>query len=254
MFMREKQYPYMKLRNEQCESPENRVLIIVPAYNECENILGTIKNIKENCPNYECVVINDGSNDKTGEICESNGINVISLPINMGLSAAFRTGMKYAFFNGYHYAIQIDGDGQHRPEYIHKMYEMAINNEIDILIGSRYTKRKKNGSIRGIGNALISLCIKITTRQRLTDATSGMRLYNKRMIELFKQNSNLYPEPDTIAYLIRCGAKVDEYPVIMNERKNGQSYLNPLRSIQYMFDTCVSVIIMQWFRRKKGIL
>jgi len=234
---------------------KNNVLIIVPAYNEEDNIKETISRIAYYCPQLDYIVINDGSKDNTLKECYNNSINVLNIPINMGLSAAFRTGMKYAYANNYDYVIQIDADGQHRCEYILDIYQYSLKNHSDITIGSRYISPSKDKhSLRMIGNKLISLCIRLTTGKKIYDCTSGMRLYNRRMIQLFAKNNNLYPEPDTIAYLIRCGAKVNEYPVVMDERMHGSSYLNIWKSIRYMFEICTSVLIMQWFRRKKGLL
>lgn len=101
------------------------------------------------------------------------------------------------------------------------------------------------------GNSLIELCIFLTTRKRIRDATSGMRLYNRRMIKKLATTMNCGPEPDTIAYLIRCGAKVEEYQVHMNERMAGESYLNLTRSIKYMFHMCSSILVVQWFRNRE---
>lgn len=230
-----------------------RLLIIIPAYNEEKSINNTLENIKLMCPDCDCLVVNDGSSDNTEEICYANEVNIVSLPINLGLNAAFRTEMKYADIMGYDYAIQIDGDGQHRGEYISEMLDYAKDNNLDILIGSRYKRKGAENSFRRTGSKLISLCVYLTTWKLLSDVTSGMRLYNRYMIELFSRNNNFYPEPDTIAYLLRCGAKVDEYPVEMNQRLHGHSYLTPLKSIQYMFDTCISVVVMQWFRKRRSI-
>lgn len=233
---------------------KSNLLIVIPAFNEEGNILRTLDSITKEASGADCVVIDDGSKDNTASLCRENGWSVISLPVNMGLSAAFRTGMKFADLAGYDYIMQIDGDGQHKCEYVYDMLSYAQENNVDILIGSRYKSNEAEKSLRRFGSKLINLFIRITTHKSLTDATSGMRLYNRKMIKLFSMNYNFYPEPDTIAYLIRCGARIDEYPVEMNERQNGESYLKPLKSIQYMFDVCVSILIMQWFRRKKGIL
>lgn len=228
-----------------------KLLIVVPAYNEAENIRRTIHDIERLGSDCDYIIINDGSSDETMNICREDGLNVIDLPINLGLSAAFRTGMKYAKAKDFDYAIQLDGDGQHRCDYVPNMLSYAEKKNIDILIGSRYKNIRKNNSLRQIGGRIISLCILLTTGKKIADPTSGMRLYNKKMIDLFASDCNLYPEPDTIAYLIRSGAKVEEYPVEMNKRMSGTSYLSPLKSIKYMMNTCVLIILMQWFRRKK---
>lgn len=227
-----------------------RLLIIIPAYNEADNIVRVVENIRQNYGEYDYVIINDGSKDNTAEICREHDYNMIDLPINLGLAGAFQTGMKYAYYNDYDYAIQYDGDGQHNPEYIEGMAREAMDKDLDIVIGSRFAIDKKPLSLRMLGNTLIEACIFITTGKRIKDSTSGMRLYNRRMIKKLSSAMNYGPEPDTIAYLMRCGAKVEEYQVHMNERIAGESYLNIMGSIKYMFHMCSSIMIVQWFRRK----
>lgn len=227
-----------------------KTLIIIPAYNEAENIVRVVKGLKKEFSQYDYVVINDGSRDETAKLCRQNGFNLIDLPINLGLAGAFQTGIKYALYYDYDYAIQYDGDGQHNPEYIDSMLGKAINEGFDIVIGSRFVTEKKPLTVRMLGNCLIEFCIFITTGKRIKDSTSGMRLYNKKMIKRLAEAMNYGPEPDTVAYLIRCGAKIGEVQVKMNERIAGESYLNLSRSIKYMFHMCSSILIVQWFRKR----
>lgn len=229
-----------------------KTLIVIPAYNEAENIINVVENLINNHSIFDYVVVNDGSNDETAKICKRNNYNLVDLPINLGLAGAFQTGMKYALYNNYDYAIQYDGDGQHNPQYIQGMVEFAEKNNLDVVIGSRFAQAKKPVSMRMMGSLLIELCILMTTGKKINDSTSGMRLYNRKMIRKLATSMNYGPEPDTIAYLIRCGAKVEEYQVHMNDRTAGESYLNLSRSIKYMFHMCSSILIVQWFR-KKGI-
>lgn len=228
-----------------------KTLIIIPAYNEAENIVRVVNNLRENYSQYDYVVINDGSKDNTAKLCREHGYNLVDLPINLGLAGAFQTGMKYALYHDYDYAIQYDGDGQHNPEYIQGMLEVAEKDNVDVVIGSRFADEKKPFSLRMLGNSLIEMCIFLTTGKKIKDSTSGMRLYNRRMIKKMARTMNYGPEPDTIAYLMKCGAKVQEYQVHMNERIAGESYLNFTRSIKYMFHMCSSILIVQWFRKKE---
>lgn len=228
-----------------------KALIVIPAYNEEDNIERVVNNLKDNYSEYDYVIVNDGSKDDTAAICKRNGYNLIDLPVNLGLMGAFQTGMKYALIHKYDCAIQFDGDGQHNPEYIADMMELMQQNDSDIVIGSRYVDEKKPTTLRMLGSRLIESCIFITTGKRIKDPTSGMRLYNKRMILKLANTMNYGPEPDTISYLIRCGAKVDEYQVSMNERIAGESYLTFTRSIKYMINICLSILVVQWFRRKE---
>lgn len=227
-----------------------KTLIIIPAYNEQDNIERVVSNLIENYPEYDYVVVNDGSKDKTAEICQQNGYNYIDLPVNLGLAGGFQAGMKYAGRNGYDAAIQFDGDGQHDPGYIKEMIETMKKEEMDIVIGSRFVEKKRPKSLRMFGNILIEGCIWLTTGKKIKDPTSGMRLFNRRMIKKLANTMNYGPEPDTVAYLIRCGAKVREVQVDMHEREAGESYLNLVRSMEYMLHMILSILIIQWFRVK----
>ena len=227
-----------------------KTLIIIPAYNEAENIEKVVNNIIENYPQYDYVVVNDGSTDATRKICKDNGYNLLDLPANLGLAGAIKSGIKYANFSQYDYAIQIDGDGQHDPAYISEMIECMEKEDADIVIGSRFVSKKKNHSMRMFGNNLIEFLILITTGKKITDPTSGMRLFNKKMIKQFGYRINYGPEPDTLAFLINSGVKVSEVQVEMKEREYGQSYLSFTKSILYMMHMVYGILIFQWFRKK----
>lgn len=226
-----------------------KVLIIIPAYNEEENIVRVMEQLVRDCPQYDYVIVNDGSKDHTRDVCLEHGYNLLDHPVNLGLAGAVRTGMKYALKHGYDAAMQFDADGQHRPEYIAAMAE-KIGEGYDIVIGSRFVSEKKDGSLRMVGSRLIGGIIRLTTGTRLSDPTSGMRMYGKRMIRAFAGNASLTPEPDTVAYFIRNGAKVCEVQVKMDERIAGQSYLTLGRSIHYMATVFVSILLVGWFRGK----
>lgn len=232
---------------------KTNILCIIPAYNEALNIENVIGRLKNYLSDMDYVIINDGSSDDTAFICRQKKLNYVDLPVNLGLAGAIQTGMKYARAKKYDYAIQIDGDGQHNPEYIIPMVEYAQKNSLDVVIGSRFVNEKKPATLRMIGSSLISICIKLTTGKKISDPTSGMRLYNKDVIDVLATQMNNGPEPDTIAYLIRGGAKVGEYQVHMNERRAGESYLNLSNSIKYMFNICTSILIVQWFRKRVKI-
>lgn len=227
-----------------------KTLIIVPAYNEELNIKKTVENIKEETE-YDYLVINDCSTDKTLKVCEENGFNCLSLPINYGLTSAIQLGMKYAYRNGYDIVIQFDGDGQHRAEYLKDLVEEIEKQECDIAIGSRFVKQKKNNSMRMLGSQLITLAIRMTTGKRIKDSTSGMRAYNKKAIEEFINNTSLTPEPDTLVYMLKKKFKIKEVQVQMKEREFGESYLKPLKSVEYMINMFFSIIFIRAITRNK---
>ena len=223
------------------------VLVIIPAYNESANIETVVGRLNSICPDYDYVVVNDGSTDSTAEICRRCGFNLLDLPVNLGLAGGFQAGLRYAARYGYRYAIQIDGDGQHRPEYIRSMRE-KMDEGYDIVIGSRFVGEKKPFTMRMIGSRMIGFAIRLTTGKKIQDPTSGMRMFSRRMIEMFAEGLNFGPEPDTVSYLIRKGAKVAEVPVKMDERMGGVSYLTPLKSASYMIKMLVSILVIQGFR------
>lgn len=228
----------------------NKVLVIIPAYNEEENIKRVVDNLIQNYPQYDYVVVNDGSKDNTYKICEENGYRCLNLPVNLGLAGAFQTGMKYAYRKGYDYAIQYDADGQHRAEYIAPMLAEMETGKYDIVIGSRFVTEKKPNSLRMLGSNMIALAISLTTGRKIKDPTSGMRMFNRNVIKECAKNINYGPEPDTVSFLIKNGARVSEVQVEMDERIAGESYLNAINSIKYMFRMMVSIVVIQNFRKR----
>lgn len=230
---------------------DKRVIAIVPAYNEEDNIASTIEDLLINAPGVDHVIIDDGSRDRTRAICEERGYNCVSLTTNLGLAGGFQTGMKYALHHGYDYAIQFDADGQHSAAYIQEMVKAAEEHGWEVVIGSRFAAAKKPFSARMVGSALITAMICLTTGKRIQDPTSGMRLFNKRMVPLFANELDFSPEPDTISLLMHRGVKVGEVQVEMRERTAGESYLNFTKSVSYMMRICISILFVQWFRGRK---
>lgn len=222
----------------------------MPAYNEALNIEKTIKDITDNT-DYDYVVINDCSKDNTKEVCEKNGFNMVSLPINYGLTSGIQVGMKYAKMYDYDVAIQFDGDGQHDASYLKDLVDEIENNGVDIAIGSRFVSEKKPVTARMLGSRLISFMIKLVTMKRINDPTSGMRAYNKKAIELFNSNASLTPEPDTVVYMIKRGLEVKEVQVQMREREFGESYLNPIKSMNYMINMMLSILFIRSFTKRE---
>lgn len=228
---------------------QNELLIVIPAYNEEENIESVVTYITNNYAEYDYVVVNDGSKDRTAEICREKGYELLDLPTNLGLAGAFQAGLKYAYVKGYQYAIQFDADGQHRPEFIQAMLD-RIKEGYDIVIGSRFLNQKKGKSLRMAGSKILTVAIKMTTKARVSDPTSGMRMFSRSMIKEFAQNLNYGPEPDTVSYLLKNGAKVSEVQVKMEERQFGESYLNLTGSAKYMVKMLISILFVQNFRKR----
>lgn len=225
-----------------------KLLIIIPAYNEAENIETVVDHLIEHYPQYDYVIVNDGSRDQTPEICKRKNYRYIDLPINVGLTDGVQTGMMYAYRNGYDYALQFDGDGQHDPRFIETMLEAMA--ECDICIGSRFVTEKKPHGLRMLGSNIIQATLKLTTGKTVKDPTSGMRMFNRATMKAMAENADYGPEPDTLAHLMRSGAVVKEVQVEMHDRTAGESYLNLSRSIKYMMHMCFSIIFIQWCRKK----
>ncbi|MDO4849110.1 MAG: glycosyltransferase family 2 protein [Coriobacteriia bacterium] len=226
-----------------------RVLTVIPAYNEEECLEGTIAMLEERCPGLDYLVVNDGSKDSTRQIIEKNGFNGANLPINTGLTSAFRTGMKYAWRHGYDAVVQFDADGQHLPTYIPQMAQVLEEKGADIVVASRYLDGTvKPSGARGAGSRLITWLIKLTTGAVITDPTSGMRMYSRKMIELFCKGFDWAPEPDLVAIVARKYGPVVEIQAEMQERQGGESYLKLGNVIRYMSRTCLSIVMSRFLR------
>lgn len=228
-----------------------KLLIIIPAYNEAESLAPLIKDIQDKCPQYDYVIVNDGSTDDTARLCYQNHFCILDLPVNTGLSGAIRAGMRYAAKKDYDYVVQIDGDGQHDPAYIEEMLHQLQACHLDIMIGSRFKKQHKALNMRMIGSHLITYAVMLTTKgHKITDVTSGMRLFNKKMIYRFAYQFNYRPEPDTLAYLLNHGVRIGEVQVTMRERTSGSSYLTFSASIRYMLHVFFNIFLYQWVRKE----
>lgn len=224
---------------------------MIPAYNEAGCIERVVDNLINNYPQYDYVIINDGSTDDTRKICARKDYNFLDLPVNTGLSGAIKSGMRYANYYGYDRVVQIDGDGQHDPAYIEKMVEEMERTEADIVIGSRFKTERKPVNSRMIGSQILTTAIWMTTGGKyIGDVTSGMRLFNKKMIKQFGYDIHYSPEPDTLAYLLNCGVRIREVQVKMNERIAGISYLDFKSSAWYMMKMLFSIFLFQWFRKR----
>lgn len=233
-----------------------KVLLIIPAYNEQENIKETVKKIQDFSKEIEYIVINDGSTDNTEEILKQNNINHIKLVNNLGIGGAVQTGYKYAYENNYDIAIQFDGDGQHDVNYVPQICEPLINGQADMCIGTRYLDKSESKFqstfMRRLGSTIISIFIRIFTRKKITDPTSGFRAANKRVIEEFARNyPTEYPEPESTVSLLVNGYKVQEVPVSMNERIGGVSSIRFLKTADYMIKVVLAIIIDSISFRKR---
>ena len=225
-----------------------KIILIIPAYNEEENILRVCNTIKEYNKEIDYVVINDGSKDNTLKILQENKLNHVNLIQNLGIGGAVQTGYKYAYQNGYDIAIQFDGDGQHDINYVPNICKPILDGQADMVIGTRYLDKKESEFqstfMRRLGGSIISFFIKLFTGTKITDPTSGFRAVNKEIIEEFaKEYPTEYPEPESTVKLLIDGYTVKEVPVSMNERIGGKSSIRFFKTVDYMSKVVLAIIM-----------
>ena len=228
-----------------------KILVIIPAYNEEMNILNTINSLKKYKDiKFDYIVINDGSTDNTLDVLHKNNINHLSLPFNMGIGAAVQAGYKYAYYNNYDIAVQFDGDGQHDITYLEKVIKPIKNDEADMVVGSRYVEdisEFKSTFARQMGIKLISSFIKILTKRKVYDITSGYRAINTKILKIFAINyPQEYPEPITNYSLLKSGYRIKELGVKMYARENGESSIDFFKSIYYVFNVIMSILLFNF--------
>ena len=224
----------------------NKLLIIVPAYNEGPNISKLMQNIKNNLLSVDVLVINDASTDDTGIISEGLNVEVLNLPYNLGIGGAVQTGYKFALEMGYDVVLRMDGDGQHPPEEARKLAEPVLKGNVDIAIGSRYLKEGNyNPSLlRKTGTRIFSSVVSFMIRQKITDATSGFTALNRDAMKILCQEfPRDYPEVESLIILHRNNMKITEIPVKMKRRENGRSSIAGLKQAYYMIKVLLSLLL-----------
>ena len=228
-------------------------IVIIPAYNEISNIRTTVQDILDHAPGFDYVIINDCSQDGTMRFCTEQGMNIINLPVNLGIGGAVQTGYLYAWRNGYDVAVQFDGDGQHDASYLGEMADFLQEQQADMVIGSRYIKKEgfQSSGIRQFGTRYFSALIKLLTGKRVTDPTSGMRMVNRDVMKIYSEDYPVdYPEPESVVTILRMGKKVSEIPVIMRERQGGVSSISPRKAVYYMIKVTLA-ILMECLRKRR---
>lgn len=232
-----------------------KILLIIPAYNEEESILSTIKTVSSSP--YDYIIINDGSTDKTPDILDESNANHIDLCFNLGIGGAVQTGYKYASKNNYDIAIQFDADGQHDINYIENLIKPILEHKANLTIGSCFIdktlKNKRSSTIRRLGIHFLSGIIKLFSGKRIYDPTSGFRAADKSIIKKFADNYSLeYPEPISNFELLKYSKyTIKEVPVKMNKRKAGHSSIHSWRTIYAAINVFLSILILNFRRNKK---
>ena len=232
-----------------------KIIIIIPAYNEEDNIEKVLSNLINNYPQYDYVVINDCSRDNTKDILKTKNYNYIDLPINLGIGGGIQTGYIYAFENDYDIAIQMDGDGQHDPKYFEEAIKLIEENRADIVIGSRFIDKEgfQSSFIRRMGIRFLSNLIKQVSGADIKDVTSGYRIVNRKFIKIYADDyAQDYPEPEAIINAKLNSANILEIPVIMSDRNSGKSSISPMKSIYYMIKVSVAIILYRITFQRRG--
>lgn len=225
---------------------QSKVLLIIPAYNEQENIEKVAEQLIRDFPQYDYVIINDGSKDKTEEICEKNGYNLVNLPINLGIGGAVQTGYQYAQKYDYEIAVQIDGDGQHDIGYVAEVIKPILEGKADVSVGSRFLRKEgfQSSAARRTGIRILSNLIAVCTGVKIFDVTSGFRAVNKKFIDIYAEDYPAdYPEPEALITAVMYGGRVQEVPVIMKERYGGESSIDFKKSVYYMIKVTLAILI-----------
>jgi len=230
---------------------DKKVLIIVPAFNEEKSIVKVLNSISKESPNSEILVVNDGSRDATAQLAEQNGVNVVSVPYNLGIGGAVQTGLLFARQKNFDVAIQLDADGQHKAEELNKLLSAIQNDEADMILGSRFLEKTDYQStfMRKLGNRIFSGLIAMVTKQYFADSTSGFRAFNRRAIRFLAIHYPTdFPEPESLVILKKHGFRIKEVSVDMNERQAGESSVTKFKAVYFMISISIAILI-DWIKK-----
>lgn len=237
---------------------KDKLLFVIPAYNESLNIEKVLKEIKKDVKYADVVVINDCSSDNTREIVEKNNIRCITMPFNVRYAMAVQTGIKYAFENDYDYVIQFDADGQHIAKEAEKLYKKIKEEKCDIVIGSRYLEDLGYPCpfFRTLGTKIFKCIIKIFCREKITDPLSGFQCLNKEVINRYAKMGQYpeFPDANLVIEMILSGYKIKEVPVKMRLREFGESmHGGIIKPIKYMINLIYTIffILLKYLGKKK---
>lgn len=226
-----------------------KILFVIPAYNEEENIEKVLKEIKKDVKYADILVINDCSKDNTKQIVLKNGVSCITMPFNVRYAMAVQTGIKYAYENDYDYVIQFDADGQHIASEAEKLYKKSIETNSDIVIGSRYLKDMGYPCpfFRRLGTKIFEIIIKIFCKKQIADPLSGFQCLNRKVIERYAKMGNYpeFPDANLVIEMLLNGYTICEVPVKMRIRENGESmHGGIIKPIKYMITIMYSIVFI----------
>ncbi len=223
-----------------------KLLVIIPAFNEEASLGRVISSIRENVPQADIVVVNDGSSDSTAAIAEKAGVVVLSHIYNLGIGATMQTGYRYAEVKGYDITVQVDADGQHPADQIGRIIDPIIKRRADMVVGSRFlgTGDYRPSFARSTGMAIFSRVVSAIIKERVTDTTSGFRASGRRCIRYFSYHyPDDYPEVEALVLIHKLGFSIMEVPVRMEERAGGRSSITPVKSVYYMIKVLLAIFV-----------
>ena len=230
-----------------------KTLIIIPAYNEEGSIGAVVESIRKHTVDADILVVNDGSRDRTARMARESGAMVISLPYNMGIGTAVQSGFLFAKKKGYHFAVQVDGDGQHPPSEIPKLLS-ALDNGVDLAIGSRFVQptEYRPTFTRSLGIKIFSFLVSLIVGTKIYDTTSGFRATSRKAILLLTESyPHDYPEVEALITLHRNGMRFVEIPVEMNSRQAGKSSIGAKNAVYYMLKVTLAIFVAIIKRRQR---
>lgn len=234
-------------------TPDLRVLVVLPAWNEAASLPAVLTEIREHLPTVDVVVVNDGSADQTSAVARAHGVEVLDLPFNLGVGGAMRAGFRYALVNGFDAVVQVDADGQHDPQDVPRLVERLA--EADVVIGARFSDRgdyEVRGPRRWAMRVLAGVLSRLS-RTRLTDTTSGFRAAGPRAVRLFAVHYPAEYLGDTVESLViavRSGLSVEQVGVSMRERSAGRPSQGTLKATVYLLRACLALAISLTRRRQ----
>ena len=221
-------------------------LAVVPAYNEAATVGRVVRSIQEVARGFDVVVIDDGSTDETSAQAEQAGARVVRLPFNVGIGGAVQAGFAFAREQGYDYMVQVDGDGQHDPSEIQQLVRAMDGDGVDVICGSRFLEKLQYAApiSRRAGIHIFAFLLSRIVGQRVTDPTSGFRLYNRRAICLFARDyPHDYPEVEAVLALHFHRLRMREIPVRMYQRGGGVSSISSGKSVYYMVKVLLAIFM-----------
>ncbi len=226
---------------------KNKVLVVIPAFNEEERIAAVIQGIRGELPEAIILAVNDGSRDQTETRARAGGARVLTHPFNMGYGVALQTGYKYALRHGFDFVLQMDGDGQHDPRYLPVLLREVREGGVDVAIGSRFLGEGDYRApwARQMGIGLFRWAASALCGQKITDPTSGYQAFNRRAVEFCTRDSfpGDYPDADVLVLMHREGLRLKEVPVRMHPNAQGRSMHSGLKPLYYLYKMGLSIVL-----------